>query len=149
MDTAFPVIHPGDYFEFGEGDTYARILILTPDTCLVKDGVGLGEIIPIKEWYFMTEWGTDEKIRRVGYEYMPRPQTRGILRTTSLPNARVIGGSLHPIVRYNNTVTLRTYSYEDSEVTLNTENKPRLCSGTSAPVEPNEADKKKSCCIVF
>lgn len=143
MEIAFPDIHAGDYFEFGEGETYARILVLTPDTCIVKDGVGVGEIISINEWYFITQGGsTNEKIRRCGYHCRddpPSPRPRGILRTATLRMPYVMdNGTLYPIVRYNRTVNRRTYSYDDTEDTLHCDDgKPIQRSGTPAAPPPS------------
>ena len=143
-------IQVGNYFEFGEGDTYIRMVIIGPDTCRVTDGVGLGETMEIKEWIFINEWGTGEKIRRA-----TSPRIKGILRTNSLPmpDRSEIRNNRNRVT-YNTTVCMRTYSCQDRPFI---ESKTRLqcCSSTlafSKVIEPRvEADARipvTSCCML-
>lgn len=44
---------PGEYLECGYGDCYSKILILSADNVIVKEGVGSGEIISLAEWFYI------------------------------------------------------------------------------------------------
>jgi len=40
----------GDYIECGKDNYYGKMLIISEDTCVVKNGVLSGKIIPLQEW---------------------------------------------------------------------------------------------------
>lgn len=51
--THVPEYKAGDYLECGEGTTYSRILILSENTVLVKDGEAVGTVMELEQWYSM------------------------------------------------------------------------------------------------
>lgn len=48
-----PEYKPGDYLECGEGEGFSRVLVLSENNVLIKDGPATGDVMPLDEWYFI------------------------------------------------------------------------------------------------
>ena len=53
MPPTLPAYKPGDYLECGEGETFTRVLVLSENKVLLKEGVAAGSVMTMDEWYFI------------------------------------------------------------------------------------------------
>lgn len=47
------VYKPGDYLECGFGPKYSKILILSEDIVIIKEGIGKGTVLTLQDWYII------------------------------------------------------------------------------------------------
>jgi hypothetical protein len=48
-----PEYKPGDYLECGKDESFSRVLVLSENKVLVKDGPATGDVMSLDEWYFI------------------------------------------------------------------------------------------------
>lgn len=66
-----PEYKPGDYLECGEGEGFSRVLVLSENKVLVKDGPATGDVISLDEWYFIVG-DARSSIRHATYFDIPK-----------------------------------------------------------------------------
>lgn len=67
-------ITPGDYLECGEEESFSRVLVLSENKVLVKDGTATGDVMSLDEWYFIVGEARST-IRHATYFDIPKVDT--------------------------------------------------------------------------